>query len=173
MQRHAQFVILCAVLIGALLVTPAQAINSSDGPNIPVSNPDSSGIELAAEMAIAESTATKLNAPLVTDGNVGLVRISPDNRTVVYRADQDTNNKTELYSVPIGGGTVTKLNAPLVSGGPQRTRSPLRADRGTPMTTVPIRLSCRTVRWPTSPATLSPGVHSARLTSLSVLSSCR
>jgi len=65
---------------------------------------------------IGGGTVTKLNPPLVTGGQVDndLVQISPDSSTVVYNADQDTNNVFELYSVPIGGGTVTKLNPPLV-----------------------------------------------------------
>ena len=36
---------------------------------------------------------------------------------MVYRADQDTDNIIQLYSVPIGGGTSIKLNSTLVSGG--------------------------------------------------------
>ena len=43
--------------------------------------------------------------------------ISPDGKWVVYRADQDTDEVIEIYSVPIGGGTVTKLNDTLVAGG--------------------------------------------------------
>ena len=44
-------------------------------------------------------------------------QVSPDGSTVVYRADQDTDDVTELYSVPIGGGAVTKLNGALPAGG--------------------------------------------------------
>jgi len=36
---------------------------------------------------------------------------------VVYKAEQDTINTKELYSVPIAGGTVNKLNGALVTGG--------------------------------------------------------
>ena len=36
---------------------------------------------------------------------------------VVYSADQDTDNVTELYSVPLLGGSTTKLNGAFVSGG--------------------------------------------------------
>ena len=46
-------------------------------------------------------------------GDVLSYQLSPDGATVVYRADQDTDNVTELYSVPIGGGTTTKLSGPL------------------------------------------------------------
>ena len=73
--------------------------------------------DLAAEMTVTTATATKLNDPLVTDGNVSNEKISPDNSTVVYTADAEIDGVTELYSVPIGGGTVTKLNETLGSGG--------------------------------------------------------
>ena len=59
---------------------------------------------------IGGGTVTKLNEPLVTDGDVFNSLISPDSSTVVYVADQDTDNVLELYAAPIGGGTVTKLN---------------------------------------------------------------
>lgn len=36
---------------------------------------------------------------------------------MVYRADQDTDDVFELYSVPVYGGIVTKLNTALVTGG--------------------------------------------------------
>ncbi len=64
-------------------------------------------------------TVTKLNNPMVSGGDIYFNNflISPDNSTVVYIADQDTDGVAELYSVPIGGGTVTKLNDPLVNGG--------------------------------------------------------
>ena len=50
-------------------------------------------------------------------GDVSNYQLSPDGATVVYRADQDTNDVLELYSVPIGGGTTTKLSGPLPPGG--------------------------------------------------------
>lgn len=59
----------------------------------------------------------KLNAPLVSGGEVLEFAASPDGQWVVYRADQDADNVIELYSVPSTGGTVTKLNDPLVPGG--------------------------------------------------------
>ena len=63
----------------------------------------------------AQAQPIKLNDPLVTDGAIDDVWISPNNQWVVYVADQDTDQIRELYSVPAGGGTVTKLNAPLAS----------------------------------------------------------
>lgn len=61
----------------------------------------------------AQDLPIKLNPPLVTGGNVTITRLSPDGRTVVYRADQETDNVFELFSVPISGGAVVKLNDPL------------------------------------------------------------
>ena len=68
---------------------------------------------------IGGGSVTKLNATLANGGNVETYnyQISPDSMRVVYRADQDTDEVMELYSVPIGGGSVTKLNAALVAGG--------------------------------------------------------
>ena len=73
----------------------------------------------ASEMTISASVGgvspIKLNGPLVAGGNTSTERISPDNSTVVFRADAEIDGVIELYSVPIGGGTVTKLN-PNLSG---------------------------------------------------------
>ncbi len=46
-------------------------------------------------------------------------QISPDSSQVVYRADQQTDNVTELYSVPIGGPAAAgiKINGALVALG--------------------------------------------------------
>ena len=36
---------------------------------------------------------------------------------VIYRADQESDEVTELFQVPLAGGAATKLNGPLVTGG--------------------------------------------------------
>jgi ELWxxDGT repeat protein len=59
----------------------------------------------------------KLNDRVVNGGKVSGFKISEDGAWVVYRADQDTDNAFELYSVPIAGGTAMKLNDRLVGGG--------------------------------------------------------
>ena len=43
--------------------------------------------------------------------------VSPDSRTVVYLAEEESDGVLELFSVPVGGGPTTKLNSELVSGG--------------------------------------------------------
>jgi Tol biopolymer transport system component len=65
------------------------------------------------------SATVKLNAPLVSGGEVLGFEISPDSQRVVYSADQESDNVAELYSVPIGGPASAgiKLNGPLVAGG--------------------------------------------------------
>lgn len=63
----------------------------------------------------------KLNPPLVPGGDVDWVwqsQISPDSSRVVYLADQETNDVSEIFSVPIGGGTAVKLNGPLAGNYP-------------------------------------------------------
>ena len=60
----------------------------------------------------------KLNTTLVSGGSVtgsssfgrGFA-LSPDSTRVVYRADQDVDERHELFSVPIAGGTPVRLHA--------------------------------------------------------------
>lgn len=85
---------------------------------------DLSGVYELYSVPIGGGTPVKLNGPLVAGGSVGedeyasdAFAISLDGARVVYRADQDSNDVWELYSVPITGGTAVKLNGPLVAGG--------------------------------------------------------
>ncbi len=56
-------------------------------------------------------------APQPTDGgDVFDFQVSADSRLVVYRADQETDEQAELFSVPVGGGEPMKLNSPLEVG---------------------------------------------------------
>lgn len=56
-----------------------------------------------------------LNDTLVAGGDVEEFQITLDSNRIIYRADQDTNDKSELYSVPITGGKIAKLNPPLAA----------------------------------------------------------
>ena len=63
---------------------------------------------------------TQLNGPLTGGGNVlgyavGAFGTLP--RRVVYLADQDVDETTEVFGVPLSGGTATQINGPLVAGG--------------------------------------------------------
>lgn len=81
---------------------------------------------------LALATTRKLNSSLALGGRIGPslrydfqlervmfpgVQVSPDNRTVVFLADQTTSGVYELFSVPLGGGKPLRLNAPLPPGG--------------------------------------------------------
>ncbi|MCB1633167.1 MAG: PD40 domain-containing protein [Xanthomonadales bacterium] len=68
---------------------------------------------------IGGGTVIKLNDPLPDGGDVGLfgIKLSPDGSTMVYSADQETNNLHEIFSVPVGGGPVVKLNGPMPADG--------------------------------------------------------
>jgi hypothetical protein len=46
-------------------------------------------------------TVVKLNAPLVTGGDIVDFSISPDSNHVVYLADQDADEVFELYGVDL------------------------------------------------------------------------
>ncbi len=67
----------------------------------------------------AGGAATKLNGPLVANGDVSTsgLAFSPDSSRVLYLADQTTNDVNELFSVPSAGGAATKLNGALVANG--------------------------------------------------------
>ncbi len=64
----------------------------------------------------------RLDGPLVAGGNVEssgkLFEISPDSRRVVYRADQEVDERFELYATAIDGTqSPVKLNGILTAGG--------------------------------------------------------
>ncbi|MEM7705898.1 MAG: hypothetical protein AAF358_10125 [Pseudomonadota bacterium] len=55
---------------------------------------------------------TRLNPSMVEGGDIRAFAISPDGTTVAYAADQEVDQKIELYRVDIDGGNVTKLSDP-------------------------------------------------------------
>lgn len=74
---------------------------------------------------IAGGIVVKLNpTPLVTGGDVyGGFTVDPIGNRVLYLADQEVNNRVELYGVPIAGGMAVNLN-PLGSQTLDYVRSP-------------------------------------------------
>ena len=76
---------------------------------------------LATVLTVASTDAgvIKLNGELVVYGDVDSrgLQFSPDGSRVLYRADQQTDEMWEIYSVPSAGGTPVKLNGELVAGG--------------------------------------------------------
>lgn len=114
-------------------------IKISSGSSLPFGNgveafkisPDSSTVVYLREffatdlysVPITGGTATKLNDPLISipspfpSSDVSDFAISADSSTVVYRADEDTDEIDEIYAVPVDGGSPTKLNSALVPGG--------------------------------------------------------
>ena len=66
-------------------------------------------------VALSGTFPVKLSGPMTAGGQVGFSVISPDSATVVYRADQDTDGVSEIYSVPIAGGQAVRINGPLIS----------------------------------------------------------
>src|SRR5262245_1751150 len=67
------------------------------------------------------SAPIKLNAPFVSGGAAGvpgLFAVTPDGRRVLYQADAETDEVSELYSVPIDGSAApVKLSGVLAPGG--------------------------------------------------------
>lgn len=78
--------------------------------------------ELYTVPADGSQAAVRLNGTLVTGGDVSgaadAFQISPDSSYVAYLADQETDDVTELFVVPLdGSGSAAKRSATLVSGG--------------------------------------------------------
>lgn len=66
----------------------------------------------------ASSAPVRLGQPLSGAQDVtGDILLSPDGARVAFRADADTDEVFELYSVALGGSPVVKLNGPMVTGG--------------------------------------------------------
>ena len=75
-------------------------------------------IELYAVPVATPGTTSKLNGPLIAQGDVCRFEFSPDSTRVAYCADQDTDEVLELYTASLAvPGASSKLNAPLVAGG--------------------------------------------------------
>lgn len=55
---------------------------------------------------------------VVAGGDVYVFHISPDGLHVAFAGDRETNNKNEMYVVPIGGGTVVKVSGGNSAGWP-------------------------------------------------------
>jgi Tol biopolymer transport system component len=62
-------------------------------------------------------TPLQLNPPLAAGRSCDWLVLSPDGERVVYYADQDHDERYELYSVALGGGAAVKLNDELMPGG--------------------------------------------------------
>ena len=93
---------------------------SSDGSRVVYSaDQDTDNVFELYSVPIAGGTPTRISGDLVDGGVVDFFGflLSSDGTRVVYRADQDTDNVFELYSVPIVGGTPTRISGDLVDGG--------------------------------------------------------
>jgi len=68
---------------------------------------------------------TRLSPPLVPDAPgdfdsirpIAAIQVSADGARVVYAAQQDTDDRWDLYSAPVGGGPVTRLGGPVARAG--------------------------------------------------------
>ncbi len=74
-------------------------------------------LELYSAPMDGSAVPVKLNGALVAGGEVWWdFKISADSSRVVYRADLNTDEVAEIYSVPLDGGAPVRLNAALASG---------------------------------------------------------
>lgn len=105
--------------LSAGLASPAQATITPDSQRVLFIAQGPTSFQELYSVPLAGGPPTRLNPDLVADGAVERFgfSISPDSMRVVYTADQEVNNRVELYSVPIAGGNALKLNGPIPSGG--------------------------------------------------------
>jgi Tol biopolymer transport system component len=87
-----------------------------------VADYDHPGTNELYSVSVDGGVVNKLNKDLVAGGEAfdyytDGFKITPNSQRVVFRADQDTVDQFELYSVSIFGGTNTRLNTSLPSGG--------------------------------------------------------
>jgi Tol biopolymer transport system component len=80
---------------------------------------DSDDVEELYAVPISGTNPIKLNPPLVNGGDVLAFRFAftPDSQAVIYLADQEVDNRVEMFRVPVMGGEAVKLSPPLVAGG--------------------------------------------------------
>jgi Tol biopolymer transport system component len=87
-----------------------------------VADYDHPGTNELYSVPVDGGVVNKLNKDLVAGGEafdyyMDGFKVTPNSQRVVFRADQDTAEQFELYSVSIFGGTNTRLNAPLPATG--------------------------------------------------------
>jgi dipeptidyl aminopeptidase/acylaminoacyl peptidase len=100
-----------------------------NSPNFQIS-PDSRTVVFTADkdtdditelyaVPITGTAAIKLNPPLVAGGEVlgSRFAFTADSQFVIYLADQEVENRVEMFRVPVGGGQAVKISPPLVAGG--------------------------------------------------------
>jgi len=113
-------------LSGALIdggdVTSHYAVSPDGARVVYVADQNTDGMNEIYCVPVTGGTVTKLNGSMTPGGNVSQryqlsFTISANSNRVVYRADQDTDEVHELYSVPITGGVAVKLNGAMTSGG--------------------------------------------------------
>ena len=80
-----------AVLFGAALLPVAAIVGRFELFSVPIEG----------SLQEIDKSSARLNGPLVPGGDVVQFEIAPDGSRVVYRADQELDERFEVYSVPI------------------------------------------------------------------------
>lgn len=102
-QGHADPTRLNASLVEGGKVQYDFAVSPDSVRVVYVADQESDGVYEVYSVPIVGGAVTKLNTPLVANGDMVAFEISPDSTRVVYLADQETDNTDEVFSVPIAG----------------------------------------------------------------------
>ena len=90
---------------------------------------------LATMLAATSAGAVRLNddlaTPVIDDTDVIDFQVAANGSRVVYRAEQEAENRFDLYSVPATGGTPVRLNGALPNGGDVLASFQISADSST------------------------------------------
>ena len=103
--------------VGSSGVSEVTYISPDSQSVVYIADQDTNDMYELYRVPINGGTPTKLNGPLVADGNVFSFAITPDGNHVIYRADQEINDMYELYRVPLTGGNAVKLASVLDNDG--------------------------------------------------------
>lgn len=87
-----------------------------DGRVVYLANQGGNAFDLHSVPVEGGAAPTRLNAPLVPGGSVLTFLVAPQGGRVAYMADQDVDERREVYAVPVAGGAPpVVLSDPVVS----------------------------------------------------------
>lgn len=106
------------ILMSIVFISACSEVSETNTRVIQVFTANKDNVNKSELFAIfSDGAISKLSAELTVGGNVIDVAVSPDLQFVAYIADQEVDDKFELFVVPVSGGDVIKLSGTSASGG--------------------------------------------------------